>query len=66
MRENREKPQQVPPLRYAPVGMTLHPGNETWRSQTKVSSRPKRSVVEGPAVAFPGSHAYSLARTLRC
>jgi hypothetical protein len=30
-----------------------HPGNATWRTQTEVSSRPKRSAVEGPAVLHP-------------
>jgi len=40
--------------------LTIHLGNDTWRSQTKLSSRPERSVVEGSAVrlsAFPNSSA---------
>jgi hypothetical protein len=41
--------QQVPPLRYAPVGMTIH--LKAINAQTELSSRPERSVVEGPAVA---------------
>jgi hypothetical protein len=32
---------------------------------TKLSSRPERSVVEGPAVSFPDTHAVSLAPVLR-
>jgi hypothetical protein len=32
---------------YAPVGMTLHLGNNTWHSQTKLSSRLSRPAV-GP------------------
>jgi hypothetical protein len=38
--------------------MTIHLGNDTWRSQTKLSSRPERRAVEGSAVrlsAFPNS-----------
>jgi len=31
---------------------------------TELSSRPERSVVEGPAVSFPGSHADSSRRIL--
>ena len=49
---------QVPPLRYAPVGMTTHlQGDDahsvkllTVNGVTKLSSRPERSAVEGPAV----------------
>src|ERR1700677_1998433 len=44
--------QQVPPLRYAPVGMTHLFGYQHSSAQTNLSSRPERSVVEGPAVAF--------------
>ena len=49
--------QQVPPLRCAPVGMTilLHHGElsrEIIDFETKLSSRPERSVVEGPAGTF--------------
>jgi hypothetical protein len=44
--------QQVPPLRYAPVGMTLLLGIGILAFQKEVSSRPQRSAVEGPAVAF--------------
>src|SRR5580658_5266598 len=52
------KKQQVPPLRYAPVGMTILLGNGHNHSEiidfsTKLSSRPERSAVEGPAVLFP-------------
>jgi hypothetical protein len=56
VRTRQEKP-QVPPLRFAPVGMTI-----PWRGQgslaealagtPKLSSRPERSVVEGPAVSL--------------
>jgi hypothetical protein len=45
--------QQVPPLRYAPVGMTIHQWGEGFT--TELSSRPERSVVEGPAVFSVGS-----------
>jgi hypothetical protein len=47
-----ESEQQVPPLRYAPVGMTNW--FECWDAgiQTELSSRPERSAVEGPAVSF--------------
>src|SRR3984957_10230676 len=44
----------------ASIGMTIHPGNETRHSPNKVSSRPERSGVEGPAVAFLGSRANTL------
>ena len=49
------KKPQVPPLRYAPVGMTIQLDNERYHSEiidfsTKLSSRPERSAVEGPAV----------------
>jgi hypothetical protein len=43
---------------YAPVEMTIHLGNDTQSSHTKLSSRPKRSEVEGSAVrpsVFPNS-----------
>ena len=59
--QNLGKPRgapQIPPLRYAPVGMTIQLGNYTERSQTKLSSRPERSGAEGSAVrpsAFPNS-----------
>jgi hypothetical protein len=51
----REGKQQVPPLRYAPVGMTIllcpqELQREILDSATELSSRPERSVVEGPAV----------------
>ena len=44
---------QVPPLRYAPVGMTMLRvvSKDGSCSVTKLSSRPERSVVEGPAVS---------------
>jgi hypothetical protein len=48
---DRKKP-QVPPLRYAPVGMTILFGYQHPSAQTNLSSRPERSVVEGPAVSF--------------
>jgi len=44
--------QQVPPLRCAPVGMTILFGYEHPSTQTNLSSRPERSVVEGPAVSI--------------
>jgi hypothetical protein len=31
---------------------------------TKLSSRPERSVVEGPAVSFPGTHTLWLLRNI--
>jgi hypothetical protein len=56
-RENREKKQQVPPLRFAPVGMTSSITGQVFLAEalagtTELSSRPERSVVEGPAVSF--------------
>ena len=45
---------QVPPLRYAPVGMTLQVGGWKFGTQTEVSSRPERSAVERPAVSYKG------------
>src|ERR1700749_4536282 len=53
--------QQVPPLRYAPVGMTNFLQETAskavgWRvvnGPTQLSSRPERSVGEGPAVPLP-------------
>jgi hypothetical protein len=45
-------------LHSASAGMTIHLGNYTERSQTTLSSRPERSVVEGSAVrpsGFPNS-----------
>jgi hypothetical protein len=47
-----EKKPQVPPLRYAPVGMTNWFECQDAGIQTELSSRPERSVVEGPAVAI--------------
>jgi hypothetical protein len=57
---NRKK-QQVPPLRCAPVGMTNFlqetaskaVGRRVVNGPTELSSRPERSVVEGPAVSLP-------------
>jgi hypothetical protein len=53
-----EKP-QVPPLRFAPVGMTSLSLVEDLRFVSEVeaqpftlSSRPERSEVEGPAVSL--------------
>ena len=49
---------QIPPLRCAPVGMTILLGSAKYRSQDGLSSRPERSVVEGSVVrhpAFPNS-----------
>src|ERR1700677_4968410 len=62
------KKQQVPPLRYAPVGMTLSVWGPTSLSEKELSSRPERSVVEGPAVSPPQNsaileHAASASRT---
>src|ERR1700677_707486 len=52
--------QQVPPLRYAPVGMTILLEYEI-SPQTNLSSRPERSVVEGPAVRLlPLANLFSL------
>jgi hypothetical protein len=65
--ENRGKKPQVPPLRFAPVGMTILFAIENVCSQAELSSRPERSVVEGPAVSFPGSHTHSLGpEVFRC
>jgi hypothetical protein len=50
-----EKKQQVPPLRYAPVGMKILFGDWDVRTQNELSSRPERSEVEGPAVLTNGS-----------
>src|SRR5580692_10736424 len=61
VRTGRET-QQVPPLRYAPVGMTilLHGQvllTEALAGTAELSSRPERSAVEGPAVfLFQFSH----------
>ena len=44
--------QTVAPLRYAPVGMTILFGNAMRCFQDELSSRPERSVVEGPAVSL--------------
>ena len=57
VRTGRET-QQVPPLRYAPVGMTilLHGQvllTEALAGTAELSSRPERSAVEGPAVSLP-------------
>ena len=46
---------QVPPLRFAPVGMTILLRGKVLRAEalagkTELSSRPERSAVEGPAV----------------
>ena len=50
------KKPQVPPLRFAPVGMTillcpLQLQGEILALATELSSRPERSAVEGPAVS---------------
>jgi hypothetical protein len=42
--------QQVPPLRFATVGMTILFRGEDLGIKTNLSSRPERSEVEGPAV----------------
>jgi hypothetical protein len=44
--------QQVPPLRYAPVGMTNLFRCQNFDLKINLSSRPERSAVEGPAVSF--------------
>src|ERR1700678_1333338 len=49
---------QIPPLRYAPVGMTILFGNAKYSFQDELSSRPERSGAEGSAVRpsdFPNS-----------
>src|ERR1700733_10418191 len=56
-----EEKQQVPPLRFAPVGMTILLQQMAPRAvrrtavngPTELSSRPERSAVEGPAVSLP-------------
>jgi hypothetical protein len=74
---------QVSPLRYAPVETTklwhpplFLPQEADVRCLTTLSSRPERSVVEGPAVPFPPlqgsledkppSQLYCPAATVRC
>ena len=52
------KKPQVPPLRFAPVGMTIllwpqELQGEIPNPAIELSSRPERSVVEGPVVSFP-------------
>ena len=42
--------QQVPPLRFASVGMTIFLGHSHTLRKYELSSRPERSEVEGPAV----------------
>src|ERR1700678_256955 len=61
---------QSPPLRYAPVGMTILFGNAKYSFQDELSSRPERSVAEGSAVrpsAIPnfGSKRRVLTQTLQ-
>jgi len=46
------------PLRFAPVGMTILLQGQLFLAEalagiTELSSRPERSVVEGPAVSLP-------------
>jgi hypothetical protein len=53
------KEPQVSPLRYTPVEMTILLGNEDESSQTNLSSRPERSVVERSAVPLSGLYADS-------
>src|ERR1700684_2233841 len=36
---------QIPPLRYAPVGMTILFGNAKYSFQDELSSRPKRTRI---------------------
>jgi hypothetical protein len=56
-----EEKQQVPPLRYASVGMTHFLQGKCPKtargmdlnSPTELSSRPERSEAEGPAVSLP-------------
>jgi hypothetical protein len=67
--ENSEKKPQVPPLRFAAVGMTILSWGQVFLAKalagaTQLSSRPERSVVEGPAVSFPSSHTRSKARNI--
>ena len=55
MCENPGKEPQVPPLRFAPVGMTILSRGQVFIAEafactTDLSSRPERSAVEGPAV----------------
>ena len=59
------KEPQVPPLRFAPVGMTILLRGQVFLAEalaviTELSSRPERSVVEGPAVLSAGTHTRSL------
>jgi hypothetical protein len=49
--------QQIPPLRYAPVEMTILLQGQVFLAEalagtTKLSSRTERSTVEGPAVSL--------------
>jgi hypothetical protein len=53
-----EKKQQVPPLRCAPVGMTLLFRVRDFGTQTEVSSqrgRIREKLVEGVTIGGPGS-----------
>src|ERR1700721_559820 len=50
-RATRPKEPQISPLRYAPVEMTNLFGNPKYRFHDELSSRPERSVAEGPAVS---------------
>src|ERR1700761_9495878 len=59
---------QVPPLRFAPVGMTILVCPQELRREirhlaSELSSRPERSVVEGPAVQRPFSGNVSAERS---
>jgi len=47
IREGRGGAPQIPPLRYAPVGMTILFGNAQYDFQDELSSRLSRPVV-GP------------------
>ena len=42
---------------YAPVGMTIHLGDNTWRSQTKLSSRPERTRISCHAALDKAAYA---------
>jgi len=62
--ENLGKKPQVPPLRFAPVGMTILLQGQAFPpkllGKTELSSRPERSAVEGPAVSFPSTQTPSV------
>ena len=56
------KKQQVPPLRYASVGMTLHLENETQRSQSGVEGSAVQRACLGNVFNYPSAMRLGLYR----